>query len=127
MSANYNVDYFINKFQAIPEEKWISGAFINAKGNCCALGHCGARGNGNKNNEELNALLIISASAHSCMDTINDGQCNSYRQETPKKRVLAFLMDIKKAQYPEITDPPVYIDNYVFTPIEENELYERAE
>src|SRR6478736_1430645 len=37
----YNREYFIAKFEAIPEEKWTTGECCNAFGQCCALGHCG--------------------------------------------------------------------------------------
>lgn len=43
MKEIYNVDYFIRKFEAIPEERWITGAFVDPSGNCCAFGHCGVR------------------------------------------------------------------------------------
>ncbi len=40
MSNKYTVDYFIEKFEAIPEENWTRGSISD--GNCkCALGHCG--------------------------------------------------------------------------------------
>lgn len=37
---NYDVDYFINKFEAIPEEMWCVGLWVDSEGRKCALGHC---------------------------------------------------------------------------------------
>jgi len=40
----YDVDYFIQKFEAIPEEKWTAGMYYNSETEaCCVLGHCGDR------------------------------------------------------------------------------------
>ena len=36
----YTVDYFLEKFDAIPEEKWTTRAFSNDEGQRCAEGHC---------------------------------------------------------------------------------------
>lgn len=36
-----NTQYFINKFQATPEEKWCTGRLENEEGQHCANGHCG--------------------------------------------------------------------------------------
>jgi hypothetical protein len=42
----YNLDYFIRKFEAIPEDQWCTGDFVkvvNGKEQRCAFGHCGYR------------------------------------------------------------------------------------
>lgn len=36
-----NVEYFIKKFEAIPEENWSIGSIQDTDGNSCANGHCG--------------------------------------------------------------------------------------
>jgi hypothetical protein len=41
MSTQYTRDYFIAKFEAIPEELWTTRVFRDG-GKCCAMGHCGA-------------------------------------------------------------------------------------
>ena len=38
-----DVRYFIDKFEAIPEDKWCTGDFVNRTGQMCANGHCGVR------------------------------------------------------------------------------------
>ncbi|WP_285011232.1 hypothetical protein [Pedobacter faecalis] len=40
---NYTLDYFIEKFEAIPEDKWTTNEFADEQGRCCAFGHCGMR------------------------------------------------------------------------------------
>lgn len=115
----YDVDYFIRKFEAIPEAKWCTGEFINADARC-ANGHCLAYRMGIDNNPELvgliavfdqtalhnwnNAELIKISFPHyshkaSC---INDGMTSEYQQPTPKQRILAALYDIKKLQTKDI-------------------------
>ena len=39
-----NTQYFINKFEAIPEEKWCTYSVDNRMGQKCANGHCGVYG-----------------------------------------------------------------------------------
>lgn len=36
----YTIQYFIDKFEAIPEEKWCTHTQQNDKGQRCAFGHC---------------------------------------------------------------------------------------
>ncbi len=38
----FTVDYFINKFNAIPHEKWTIGMGEYDNDSTCALGHCGS-------------------------------------------------------------------------------------
>lgn len=38
-----DVQYFIDKFEAIPEDMWCTGNLLNAKGQQCANGLCGVR------------------------------------------------------------------------------------
>ena len=40
MDTIYTVDYFIEKFSAIPLERWVTHD-IGRDGNHCAFGHCG--------------------------------------------------------------------------------------
>jgi len=93
----YTVDYFIQKFEAIPDEKWTIKEFTNAIGQCCALGHCGRRiGSPTAEGEALYQLFHeneMDGPAH-----INDGYSIEYQQPTPKARILAALNDIKTKQ-----------------------------
>jgi len=121
----YTVDYFLNKFSSIPEELWTWGNF-ELNGQSCAAGHCGIR-DANKLNAEANSLIElfsklklspvfgVSFYGNKLYDTvavINDGHCAEYNQETPKKRILAALNDVKKMQEPK----PKEIIRYVAVP-----------
>lgn len=102
----YTVDYFINKFEAIPETRWVTMAYINEYG-CCAMGHCGAQ-NDDCLTEESRALKMLFAVPYA-VQHINDGRFSQYQQPTPKQRILAALYDIKKLQSPEVKEKIVYV------------------
>ena len=92
----YDVDYFINKFSAIPEEKWvINNAHSKDGKKHCAYGHCGANGAAEL---EGQALAAIAEKNDIQIADINDGDDPKYQQKTPKQRILAALYDIKKLQ-----------------------------
>lgn len=103
----YDVNYFIKKFEAIPEDLWITGLYYSRdRSGFCALGHCGVTEI--DRTEEADALesLFISnlrdiQKVHikvRLVASINDGLIDKYKQPTPKKRILAALYDIKKIQ-----------------------------
>lgn len=98
----YTVDYFIDKFSKIPEDKWQMGGYHNKdKTKFCAFGHCGIdEYSGWKSKSEADALLNILPIAVS----VNDGEHEDYRQLTPKQRILAALNDIKKKMISEPND-----------------------
>lgn len=116
----FNVDYFITKFEAIPEDKWCVRTRDNGQGQRCAHGHCAGdspHSYGLYTDEEL-GLIRLAAEARSLglayfvrtcrtgFANINNDACEYYPQETPKQRVLAVLRDIKKLQtsvYEDIT------------------------
>lgn len=99
-----NAQYFIDKFEAIPEEKWTEFVQIDNHGKRCALGHflpseyrntkdwinggynCGAQ------TVEGKALTKIFGDAYT-IASINNGQYPRYNQPTPKQRILAALRD----------------------------------
>lgn len=99
----YTKEYFIAKFEAIPDERWTTGRYINPVGDCCcALGHCGYR-TGELPTDEglaLNNLLRHHLNEDqrdwgvSAAPRINDGEHLSYQQPTPKARILAALRDL---------------------------------
>ena len=91
---NFTVDYFIAKFEAIPEEQWCSGDYSNSHGQHCAAGHCGeGRFTGvTPESQGLEAIL------HHRTAYINDGDGSDYKQPTPKQRILAALRDVKAKQ-----------------------------
>lgn len=114
----YDVDYFIRKFEAIPENEWCEGSLYNeATKQSCALGHC-------LPDFRYNSMSIISDEASGLMGVlnmtipINNGKNPHYQQSTPKQRILAALYDIKKMQDGQATiKPPVkVITKYVSVP-----------
>lgn len=139
----YTVDYFIKKFEAIPEGKWCSFQQDNGRGQNCALGHCN-RG------VEYDALVNFCYSTpfkgtfipskswaaqfgivitphyanpnrwtpqEAWIADVNNGSYAEYQQPTPKERVLACLYDIKAKQEAENTDESVnFVQELVNTP-----------
>lgn len=112
----YDVNYFIRKFEAIPESQWIN----NATG--CAYTICGQYRQGYKS--ECPALSELFRKIHYkskiqlerdamgetyhgwswIVCAINDdGTSNDthYKQKTPKKRILAALYDIRDKELSE--------------------------
>jgi hypothetical protein len=83
----YTKEYFIEKFDPIPEEMWTTGKFYDKKtGACCAMGHCGSRRGGDS--EEAIALRDIIPN----IARINDGHLDYvWSGETPKQRILNAL------------------------------------
>lgn len=93
----YNIDYFISKFEAIPEENWCVRALSDDKGAHCALGHTMSSLWPSK---ETNALVGVfkpfwSINCRKNVPEINNGDCPDYQQPTPKQRILAALHDLK--------------------------------
>lgn len=91
------VSYFVEKFSAIPDEKWAVGAFnIVETDKCCALGLCGVRiGRSTEEGQALNLLFDNYIGISPVVPEVNDGTALSYQQETPKLRILAALEDIR--------------------------------
>lgn len=97
MSANkYDVNYFIAKFEAIPEGLWCTGEFNNGRGQFCAMGHCGDDVD-KVAPPECRALkaLFRRDGGTAIITEINDGLNPSRPEPTPKLRILAALRDIK--------------------------------
>jgi hypothetical protein len=94
----YDLDYFIAKFEAIPEEKWTVKKF-ERDGKCCALGHCGFRENVQESGFVTNSLTGEGQALRSLAPDIiliNDGinDLANYAP-TPKQRVLKHLRALK--------------------------------
>lgn len=89
----YDIDYFIKKFEAIPEELWIIRQYKDAQGRACAFGHCGATAVHECTPEE-HALMLLTRSEMSIAE-VNDGGDSRFRQPTPKQRILAALHHLK--------------------------------
>lgn len=108
----YNIQYFIDKFSAIPEEKWICGHLGNATIGRCAYGHCG--GYYTAEAKALSHIFIPLKEGHGTDGgiRINDGYTARYLHlNHPKHRILAALWDIQKGERRlvpvEISDPPI--------------------
>jgi hypothetical protein len=99
MSAEtkYDVDYFIKKFEAIPEVNWTTGVFNDGCGRFCALGHCGETF-GRTSQEAFALRDLLDFELNESITRINDGNCPEYDQPTPRARILAALRDIKAKQ-----------------------------
>lgn len=111
MEKVMGVDYFINKFEAIPEEQWCVDVFSNGKGAHCANGHCGAgcAGTTTESRAFQKVIFPLTDKAIMCPQDlhnedegysvtaakINNGSDSRYRQSSPRQRVLAALYDLK--------------------------------
>ena len=95
-APQFTVDYFIAKFEAIPEEEWCEGEYVSSDGRKCALGHCGHSPFGLTFERE--ALINLFKKSGLYASDINDGKHSKYQQPTPKQRILAALRDIKERQ-----------------------------
>lgn len=109
MEKQFTVDYFINKFSAIPEDEWIIGKTNNGN-KMCALGFCQAREIGgvvrlDDYPEALSLYRMFNKALGVPVFEINDGRDGRYRQPHPKQRILAALYDIKKmTKEPEVQE-----------------------
>ena len=94
-------DYFIKKFDSIPETEWILDNGINYRH---AAGLCdpgtpfqGKQGHWwpepDSERQDLGTLLWIEL--QECISDINDGKSKKFKQTTPKSRILAALNLIK--------------------------------
>lgn len=100
----YNVDYYIEKYEAIPEDEWCVNSYNGPNGSHCAMGHCGMR-IGKTVTNEVNELVLLFFLISTNVPCVNDGDDCRYQQRTPKQRILAALHDIKKLKYEQQTRP----------------------
>lgn len=99
-NEQYDVNYFIEKFEAIPGELWCRGALTDGDGHHCALGHCGESLEGfTPESSALRRLFMQEG-----MAVININDCTNFGP-TPKARILAALHDIKAKQNPPAPKP----------------------
>lgn len=102
----YDVDYFIDKYERIPDRNWLTGRYANHDDTiACALGHCGERTNsftlGVRGTEESIALKKLFGDWLQLNPSdVNDDSAmdNPYHQSCAKDRILAALYDIKEKQ-----------------------------
>ena len=96
MDIEYNKEYFIAKFEAIPEEKWITDKLTDDcdKESHCAFGHCGMRVFGNYTYESLGLKDLFATKKTSVIAVNDDDNQEKYKGNTPKERILNFLKSI---------------------------------
>lgn len=93
----FTPDFFIQKFEAIPEEKWCVGDYFNEQGQYCALGFTMKKSGGSAN-ESFCLSELFGVHGALSVTHVNDGKDVRYPQATPKQRILAALGDIKNAK-----------------------------
>lgn len=84
----YKAQFFINKFDAIPDEKWCMGKTVNDEGQHCAIGHAKP--------DEIYSIFMLFRNLGETPMNINDGKVEAYQQETPRERIVAALKDIQE-------------------------------
>ncbi len=114
----YDVDYLIDKFDAIPESMFITGVFQANDGReiigKCSIGHTGVRGCNETTAESialkksLKHLVLTRLDGSRVIDEwqlyplyaelINDKKTIEYQQPTAKQRIVAALRDAKKLE-----------------------------
>lgn len=100
----YNVDYFINKFEAIPHRLWTIEKYQRGDGTCCALGHCGEDDTNFATDgtplpgwtKEGRALSRLFGQAGWDIAMVNDRADDRFPQNNPRDRVLAALHRMKE-------------------------------
>lgn len=99
LTMQYTSQYFIDKFEKIPEERWITNDFSNDIG-CCAMGHCGMTYFSLSSDEKEAVALsnLFNDRIRASVPTVNDDRDSNYPQPTPKQRILAALRDIQKIE-----------------------------
>ena len=108
----YDADWYLNFFAPIPEEKWCEGSYADLEGRHCAIGHCyigrGDRLHRKEVPEVSNLIILFEIHLNECPQTVNDRMSIRFNQHTPKKRIIAALLQIKaKQREVEITEPPI--------------------
>jgi len=95
----YDIDYFIKKFEAIPEELWTTDLYVDQDDETkrCALGHCGCA-EFSERNPEADTLFELFVEAGMRVPRVNDGCDPRFSQPTPKQRILAALKHIKETK-----------------------------
>lgn len=88
-----DLDYFIKKLSAIPEDQWCTKEPTDAQGRHDVWGHLGEV-TLDTPTDEAKALYIL-VGKHGSLTQANDG-VNGYVGSNPKERVLNFLNAIKE-------------------------------
>lgn len=90
----YDVDYFIKKFSAIPDDKWCTNVTTNDIGQHCAYGHCGLSGaSAISENHEGDALRDLFRINGFSVTGVNDGY-TKIQGSNPKERIINALKEM---------------------------------
>jgi len=100
----YNVNYFIKKFESIPDNKWFVGEYSNKTGTkFCAYGHLGNALNKKATPRSIALSELVKSYANESIDgryfvpEVNDGTSGwVFTGRTPKERILNLLYNIKE-------------------------------
>lgn len=115
----YTVEYFINKFDAVPSWRWTTNALVKTKyflfNTFCAQGLCLMECDYQRAKEATKRQAPLELNLSDGYDElvalqkllggslmvakINNGNNEQYQQPTPKQRVLAALYDIYEKTY----------------------------
>lgn len=93
----YDLNYFIKKFEKIPEEQWGTEVYDDDNGHKCAFGHCGAYSHRDQTKESIALRHIDMTYLDSLTLTeINDGAKGAeIYGSTPKERVVNYLKSLR--------------------------------
>jgi hypothetical protein len=96
--GEYNIDYFIQKFELIPANQWCTHESVLPTGEKDVWGHCGhipVAGSNNLNSEEAVTLYMMTIHFLGPLTSINDGdatfQGGKPRGNNPKDRIVNAL------------------------------------
>lgn len=99
MHPDITIDQIIGFFKDIPEDNWGMASYAECMRNPnlkpCALTHIYLKTQSNDMVVTIQRLTIDAGMKYEGMAHINDGRITRYTQDTPKKRVMAYLSDIK--------------------------------
>jgi hypothetical protein len=92
------------KIRPIPENKFIESMFTNGKDKCCVIGHLERISKNpqdfsmrNCSDRDFNNPARSLEYRGNSLVLVNNHRSDNYPQESPKKRVLAFLRDILRS------------------------------
>jgi hypothetical protein len=97
VAPKYDIDFYIEFFTNIPDEKWSSGpGYFGPNGTQCALQFC--RYTDIKDKGRFEALLDIFNKKGFCPVKINDGEDKTFEGDHPKTRILNALKSFKNTK-----------------------------
>jgi hypothetical protein len=93
----YNIDYFINKLNAIDQTSWCNYVTEDEAGRKNVFGHLGLKNNEDpESNIEVKAFKNLALIKTFSILYVNDGILHKELGENPKDRIIKFLNLLKK-------------------------------